>query len=85
MKMKMKKKNSENIILKASNISQDNLLSIGTCFGKFTKTKKFHLQITCLDYLAQYAEVKIIIIIIVKKVKKISRLTFKKIKKKKIA
>jgi ribosome biogenesis protein Nip4 len=29
------------------------------CFGKFTKSGKFKLQITCLDYLAQYATVTI--------------------------
>ncbi len=29
----------------------------GTCFGKFTKTKKFKLHVTCLDYLAPYAKV----------------------------
>ena len=32
---------------------------IGTCFGKFTKSGKFRLQITCLDYLAKYAKYKI--------------------------
>ncbi len=34
-------------------------VSVGTCFGKFTKTKKFRLHITCLDYLAQYAKVRV--------------------------
>ena len=37
------------------NVNRDNLLSVGVCFGKFTKTRKFRLQITCLDYLAKYA------------------------------
>ena len=32
---------------------------IGTCFGKFTKSGKFRLQIFCLDYLAKYAKYKI--------------------------
>jgi hypothetical protein len=32
-----------------SSISQDNLVSMGTCFGKFTKSGKFRLHITCLD------------------------------------
>lgn len=44
---------------KAANISRDNLVALGTCFGKFTKTGKFRLQITCLDYLAQFAEYKV--------------------------
>src|SRR3546814_16357226 len=36
---------------KATNISRESLLSIGTCFGKFTHTRKFRLHVTCLDYL----------------------------------
>ena len=40
----------------ASNIGRDNLISLGTCFGKFSKNgKKFRLHITCLDYVHQYA------------------------------
>ena len=42
---------------KATNISQDQLCSLGICFGKFTKSGKFRLQVTALDYLAQYAKV----------------------------
>lgn len=42
---------------KAGNISRKNLLSMGTCFGKMTKTGKFHLQITALDFMAPYAKV----------------------------
>lgn len=43
----------------ASNISREKLMSIGTCFGKFTKGGKFRIHITCLDYLAQYAKYKV--------------------------
>jgi 60S ribosome subunit biogenesis protein NIP7 len=43
----------------ASNVGRDHLISIGTCFGKFTKGGKFRLHITCLDYLAQYAKYKV--------------------------
>lgn len=43
----------------ATNIGREQLLSIGTCFGKFTKGGKFRLHITCLDYLAQYARYKV--------------------------
>ena len=35
------------------------LISFGTCLGKFTKTGKFRLNITALDYLAKYAQYKI--------------------------
>jgi 60S ribosome subunit biogenesis protein NIP7 len=50
---------SESQMKLATNISRDNLMSIGTCFGKFTKSGKFRLHITCLDYLAQYATNKV--------------------------
>jgi len=43
----------------ATNISRDKLVSVGTCFGKFTKTQKFRLHITALDFLAPYAKVNI--------------------------
>ena len=39
-------------------MARENLLSLGTCFGKFTKTKKFRLHVTALDYLAPYAHHK---------------------------
>lgn len=42
---------------KASNVQRKNLLSLGSCVGKFTKSGKFHLLITALDYLAPYAKV----------------------------
>ena len=48
---------SEDIMKKAGNIARENLISFGTCFGKFTKSKKFRLQITALDFLAPYAKV----------------------------
>ncbi|ORX83323.1 60S ribosome subunit biogenesis protein NIP7 [Anaeromyces robustus] len=50
---------SESIMKKATCIGRDQLLSLGVCFGKFTKTGKFRLHITALDYLAQYAKYKI--------------------------
>ena len=50
---------SEIIAKRASNISRDNLASLGVCFGKFTKSGKFTLHITALDYLAQYAKYKV--------------------------
>jgi len=48
---------SEDIMKKAGNISRDHLVSLGTCLGKFTKTRKFRLHVTALDYLAPYAQV----------------------------
>ena len=42
---------------KATNIARDNLISLGTCLGKFTKSGKFKLHITALDFLAPYAKV----------------------------
>ena len=46
-------------VQQAVSIPQENLVSIGTCFGKFTKSKKFRLHITCLSYIAQYAKVSL--------------------------
>lgn len=51
---------SEKILKLAVNISREKLVSLGTCFGKFTKTQKFRLHITALDYLAPYAKVGIV-------------------------
>ncbi len=50
---------SEKMIKLASNVSNDNLISFGTCIGKLTKSKKFLLNITALDYLAPYAKVRL--------------------------
>uniref|UniRef100_A0A670YW26 Nucleolar pre-rRNA processing protein NIP7 n=1 Tax=Pseudonaja textilis TaxID=8673 RepID=A0A670YW26_PSETE len=47
---------SERLLKLATNIPRDNLVSLGSCFGKFTKTQKFRLHITALDYLAPYAK-----------------------------
>ncbi|KAI0002081.1 hypothetical protein BJV77DRAFT_1146898 [Russula vinacea] len=40
-------------------VARSNLLSLGTCLGKFSKSGKFKLHITSLDYLAQYARYKV--------------------------
>ncbi|KAM9059872.1 60S ribosome subunit biogenesis protein NIP7 homolog isoform 1-T1 [Megaptera novaeangliae] len=50
---------SEKILKLAANISGDKLVSLGMCFGKFTKTHKFRLHITALDYLAPYVKYKV--------------------------
>ncbi len=44
---------------RATSIPRDSLLTLGTCFGKFTKTGKFRLHITALEYLAPYAKYKV--------------------------
>lgn len=43
----------------ATSIARDNLLSLGTCLGKFTKTGKFRLHITALDIIAPHARYKV--------------------------
>jgi hypothetical protein len=43
----------------AVSVARPNLVSLGTCFGKFSKTGKFRLHITALDYLVQYAKHKV--------------------------
>lgn len=40
-------------------VARPNLVSLGTCFGKFSKSGKFKLHITALDYVAQYAKYKV--------------------------
>eukprot|EP00127_Corallochytrium_limacisporum_P003332 Clim_evm21s148 gene=Clim_evmTU21s148 len=50
---------NDEILRRATNISRDHLVSLGTCFGKFTKTGKVRLHITCLDYIAQYCKHKV--------------------------
>lgn len=49
----------ERIMTRATNVERKKLLSLGICFGKFTKTGKFRLHITALDYLAPYAKVSL--------------------------
>ena len=49
---------SESLMKASNSISRDNLLSVGTCIGKFTKSGKFRLHITALEYLSQYAKVR---------------------------
>ncbi|CAH1773461.1 unnamed protein product [Owenia fusiformis] len=49
----------EDLMKKAAHASRENLVSFGTCFGKFTKSGKFRLHVTALDFLAPYAKFKI--------------------------
>ena len=50
---------SDNVARLATSIARPNLMSLGTCLGKFTKTGQFRLHITSLSILAQYAKYKI--------------------------
>jgi ribosome biogenesis protein Nip4 len=42
-------------------VARGNLVSLGTCIGKFTKGGKFMLHISALDVLAKYAKFKVCI------------------------
>ncbi|KAB0802801.1 hypothetical protein PPYR_04987 [Photinus pyralis] len=50
---------SEKVLKIGESIPPEHLVSVGTCFGKFTKTNKFRLHITALNYLAPYAQNKL--------------------------
>ncbi|EFA13316.1 60S ribosome subunit biogenesis protein NIP7 homolog [Tribolium castaneum] len=50
---------SEKILKLAETLPPNQLISAGTCFGKFTKSNKFRLHITALSYLAPYAQCKV--------------------------
>lgn len=50
---------SESTMRLSVSVARPNLISLGTCFGKFSKSGKFKLHITALDYLAQYAKFKV--------------------------
>ena len=43
----------------AAGMPRKQLIGFGTAFGKFTKSKKFRLHVTCLDYVAQHAQYKV--------------------------
>uniref|UniRef100_A0A7S2S5A9 60S ribosome subunit biogenesis protein NIP7 homolog n=1 Tax=Eucampia antarctica TaxID=49252 RepID=A0A7S2S5A9_9STRA len=50
---------SESAMKYSASISRDNILHFGTCLGKFSKSGKFRLHVTALDYLSQYAKYKV--------------------------
>mmetsp|Transcript_26204 Transcript_26204/g.68823 ORF Transcript_26204/g.68823 Transcript_26204/m.68823 type:complete len:264 (-) Transcript_26204:558-1349(-) len=49
----------EDLMKRATNFGRDNLLTLGTRLGKFSKKGKFRLHITALSYLAPYAKFKV--------------------------
>ena len=50
---------SESSMRLGISVARPNLVSLGTCFGKFSKSGKFKLHVTALDYIAQYAKYKV--------------------------
>ena len=50
---------SESVMKASTSVKRENLLSLGICFGKMTKSGKCRLHITCLDILSQYALYKV--------------------------
>lgn len=50
---------SESLANLAVSVARANLLSLGVCIGKFSKTGKFRLHITALDLIAPHAAYKI--------------------------
>lgn len=50
---------SESVLKKTGCVARDKLVACGVCFGKFTHSGKFHLKITCLDFLARLCKYKI--------------------------
>lgn len=49
----------ESIANLAVSVARQNLLSLGTCIGKFTKTGKFRIHVTALDVIAPHARYKV--------------------------
>lgn len=49
----------ESLVRRATSISRDRLVSLGTCIGKFTHHGSFHLTVHCLDLLAAHTRHKV--------------------------
>ncbi|GAA5865826.1 hypothetical protein JCM1840_006265 [Sporobolomyces johnsonii] len=49
----------EAMIRQAISVPRANLISLGVCLGKFSKTEKFRLHVTALDLLGRYAKNKV--------------------------
>lgn len=49
----------ESLVKLATALPRENVLHLGVCFGKFTKSGKFRLHATALDYISQYAKHKV--------------------------
>ncbi len=49
----------EDLVKYAEHFEKKKLISFGSCIGKFTKTGKFRINVTSLDYLAKFAKYKV--------------------------
>lgn len=49
----------ESLMRQAISVPRANLISLGVCLGKFSKTEKFRLHVTALDILGRYAKHKV--------------------------
>eukprot|EP00039_Didymoeca_costata_P020367 m.341006 g.341006 ORF g.341006 m.341006 type:complete len:181 (-) comp19721_c0_seq1:21-563(-) len=49
----------EDIMTRATSFSRDNLVALGHRLGKFSKTGKFRMHVTALQYLAPFAKYKV--------------------------
>jgi len=47
------------MIRQAVSVPRVNLISLGVCLGKFSKTEKFRLHVTALDLMGRYAKHKV--------------------------
>lgn len=56
---------SEATMKLATSVARPNLVSLGTCLGKFSKNGKFRLHISSLDLLAKYAKYKVSVLCMV--------------------
>lgn len=50
---------SDRVMQAATAVCREDLVSLGVCFGKFTKGRNFRLKVTCLDLVAQHARYKV--------------------------
>jgi 60S ribosome subunit biogenesis protein NIP7 len=50
---------SETLLKAAGSYPREEVMSFGVSFGKFTKSRKFLLKVTCLEYLAEHAIVRV--------------------------
>ena len=49
----------------ATSVARPNLVSLGTCLGKFSKSGKFRLHISSLDLLSKYAKYKVSVYVVI--------------------
>ncbi|KAK9923032.1 hypothetical protein M0R45_031475 [Rubus argutus] len=50
---------SDSLVKRATNIARVNLVSLGTCIGRFTHGGSFHLTVQCLSLVASNAKHKV--------------------------